>query len=77
MGDKSKLFDQIRGHLPVGIDRLIEPFAGGGSMFMNVEAGEYLLNDLSKWIIKMHQMLNSYRGRKEEFYEGICKLIRQ
>lgn len=76
MGDKSKLFDQIRGHLPVGIDRLIEPFAGGGSMFMNVEAGEYLLNDLSKWIIKIHQMLNSYRGRKEKFYEEIFKLIR-
>ena len=59
VGGKEKLMPQIACYLPANIKRLIEPFVGGGSVFMNVEAEEYLLNDLNKWIIKIHQMLNS------------------
>lgn len=76
VGGKEKLMPQIAYYLPPNIERLIEPFVGGGSVFMNVEAEEYLLNDLNKWIIKIHQMLNSYCGREDEFYEKIFSLIR-
>lgn len=75
VGGKEKLMPQIACYLPANIERLIEPFVGGGSVFMNVEAEKYLLNDLNKWIIKIHQMLNSYCGREDEFYEKIFSLI--
>ena len=75
VGGKEKLMPQIACYLPANIKRLIEPFVGGGSVFMNVEAEEYLLNDLNKWIIKIHQMLNSYCGREDEFFEKIFSLI--
>ena len=76
VGGKEKLMSQIACYLPTDIERLIEPFVGGGSVFMNVEAREYLLNDLNKSIIKIHLMLNSYCGREEEFFEKIFSLIR-
>ena len=75
VGGKDKLMPQIACYLPANIGRLIEPFVGGGSVFMNVEAEEYLLNDLNEWIIKIHQMLNSYCGRENEFFEKIFSLI--
>ena len=43
VGDKYKLIDEIKTHFPAGIGRFIEPFVGGGSVFMNVDADEYLL----------------------------------
>ena len=75
VGGKEKMMPQIACYLPANIQRLIEPFVGGGSVFMNVEAEEYLLNDLNEWIIKIHQMLNSYCGREDEFFEKIFLLI--
>ena len=35
VGDKYKLIKEIRSHFPSTIGRLIEPFVGGGSVFMN------------------------------------------
>ena len=76
VGGKEKLMPQIACYLPADIERFIEPFVGGGSVFMNVEAREYLLNDRNESIIRIHQMLNSYCGREEEFFEKIFSLIR-
>lgn len=36
VGDKYKLIREIRTHFPDHINRLIEPFVGGGSVMMNV-----------------------------------------
>ena len=41
VGDKRKLMCQIKTHFPSHIDRLIEPFVGGGSVFMNVDADRF------------------------------------
>ena len=43
VGDKYKLIREIRTHFPAHINRLIEPFVGGGSVMMNVNADGYLL----------------------------------
>ena len=43
VGDKYKLIKEIRTHFPPAIKRFIEPFVGGGSVFLNVEAEKYLL----------------------------------
>ena len=44
VGDKYKLIREIKTHFPERINRLIEPFVGGGSVMMNVEAIEVAAN---------------------------------
>ena len=75
VGDKYKLIREIKTHFPDNIGRLIEPFVGGGSVFMNVEAEEYLLNDLDRFVIAIHQMLNGYIGRLDDFYNEFVEIV--
>lgn len=77
VGDKYKLVGQIGRFFPKDIERFYEPFVGGGSVFMNVDAKEYHLNDFDKSIINIHLMLNSYCGREGEFFDDIFTLIRK
>ena len=75
VGDKRKLMSQIMTHFPDHIDRLIEPFVGGGSVFMNVDADGFLLNDLNHIVIQIHSMLSSYCDRKDDFFREVFSLI--
>ena len=75
VGDKYKLIREIRTHFPQHINRLIEPFVGGGSVMMNVEAKAYLLNDLNNYVIAIHRMLCSYVGREEKFFQEFFNLV--
>ena len=75
VGDKYKLIREIKTHFPDNIGRLIEPFVGGGSVFMNVEAEEYLLNDLDRFVIAIHKMLNGYIGRLDDFYNEFVEIV--
>ena len=75
VGDKYKLIKEIRTHFPPAIKRFIEPFVGGGSVFLNVEAEKYLLNDIDQNVISIHQMLCSYSYRQNEFFESLLKKV--
>ena len=75
VGDKRKLMSQIMTYFPNHIDRLIEPFVGGGSVFMNVDADGFLLNDLNYIVIQIHSMLSSYCDRKDDFFREVFSLI--
>ena len=77
VGDKRKLMSQIMTYFPNHIDRLIEPFVGGGSVFMNVDADGFLLNDLNLSVILIHRMLCSYSGRTDEFFREFFSLIQK
>ena len=77
VGDKYKLIREIRTHFPQHIDRLIEPFVGGGSVMMNVVAESYLLNDINEYVIGLHRMLQEYIGREEEFVNELYAIIDQ
>lgn len=77
VGDKYRLIKEIKTHFPRQINRLIEPFVGGGSVFMNIDAEGFLLNDIDSNVISIHRMLCSYAGRKEEFYEDFFAIIKQ
>ena len=57
VGDKYKLYPKINKYFPKTINRFIEPFTGGGSVFLNVNANEYLLNDIDTNVINIHQFL--------------------
>ena len=36
---------------------------------MNVDANEFLLNDIDSFVIAIHKMLCSYVDREEEFFK--------
>lgn len=57
------------------INRFIEPFVGGGSVYLNVKANEYLLNDIDEYVINIHKFLCSYIGKENEFYNLIFSII--
>ena len=75
VGDKYKLVREIRTHFPAHINRLIEPFVGGGSVMMNVDADGYLLNDINSYVINLHRMLQGYIGQESEFVDELYTII--
>lgn len=75
VGDKYKLISEIKTHLPQHIGRFIEPFVGGGSVFLNIDADEFLLNDINSFVIYIHKMLCTYAGREEEFFNEFFQLV--
>ena len=75
VGDKYKLMPQLIEYFPKKIDLYVEPFFGGGSSQLSVDANRYALNDIDTYIIKIHQMLVSYSCRRTQFFDEIFKLI--
>ena len=71
VGDKYKLVRAIKANFPQKINRLIEPFVGGGSVMMNVEAQSFILNDIDKNVIALHKMLCGFAKKKATFYEAL------
>ncbi len=59
-GDKYKLIPELKKYFPKKIDKFIEPFVGGGSVFLNVEANEFYENDIDENIISIHKYLSSF-----------------
>lgn len=59
-GDKYKLMNQLNKLFPKNINRFIEPFVGGGSVFLNTKARKYLANDIDTNIINLHNTLSNF-----------------
>lgn len=75
VGDKFKLLAQLKEQFPSDIDRFIEPFCGGGSVFLNTQAQEYLLNDLDAYLIRLHRYLMKSAADPDAFWKTIQKNI--
>ena len=71
VGDKFKLVPQLKENFPNDIDRFIEPFCGGGSVFLNTEAKKYLLNDIDTYMIRLHQFLIASSSQQDIFWEQL------
>ena len=71
VGDKFKLVPQLKENFPEKIDRFIEPFCGGGSVFLNTNANEYLLNDIDTYMIKLHKFLISFSNNQDAFWDEL------
>ena len=75
VGDKYKLINEIKQYFPTTINRFIEPFVGGGSVFLNVQANEYFLNDIDNYVIDIHKFLCSYIEKENVFFGLIFSII--
>lgn len=75
VGDKYKLMPQLRTLFPDNISTYIEPFAGGGSSFLNTQADRYIVNDIDSYVVQLHKCLSSYAGKSEEFLQTLYDII--
>lgn len=75
VGDKYKLMREIRSHFPRQIGRLIEPFVGGGSVFMNTDAPICLANDIDQYVIRLHNWLCGFRNNAEGLLAELTEMI--
>lgn len=57
-GGKYSLVENINEKLPAG-NRLIEPFVGAGSVFLNTDFKRYLLNDINPDLINLYNFLKA------------------
>lgn len=75
VGDKYKLLKEIKPLFPNYIRKFVEPFVGGGSVFMNVNAEQYFLNDIDENVIDIHKMLCSYAEDSCAFFKYVDKVV--
>ena len=59
MGGKGRVIPQLLQYLPKG-ERLIEPFIGGGNVFINTATEKYIIADSN------HDLINVYRWLKDD-----------
>lgn len=76
VGDKYKLLPQITPLFPKEFKRIIEPFVGGGSVFLNADAQEVLANDLDSNVIGIHKLFLSQAEKMDEFVLNFAQLAR-
>ena len=77
VGDKYKLMEEISTYFPTNIDKFIEPFVGGGSVFMNTVAEQFFLNDIDSYIIELHKYLCKAANRKKSFSIDLETIIKE
>ncbi len=75
VGDKFKLIAEISSYFPNKISKFVEPFTGGGSVFLNVNAETYYLNDIDSYVYRLHKFLIEQAQCPEDFFEQIEKVI--
>ncbi len=75
VGDKYKLMKQLIGLFPAEIDSFYEPFVGGGTVFLNINANKYYLNDIDKNLVNIHKFLIRNSKNQNWFFKDVEKII--
>ena len=75
VGDKYKLMNQLKSLFPKKINNFYEPFVGGGTVFLNIDAQNYFLNDINEHLIKIHNLLFSSSSDTGKFFNDVEKII--
>ena len=75
VGDKYKLMKQLVNLFPRETNNFYEPFVGGGTVFLNIEAKKYFLNDIDKHLINIHKLFIASSKNPENFLKDAEKII--
>lgn len=76
VGDKYRIIDEIKQYFPKNIDTFIEPFVGGGTVSLNIQANKYILNDIDKNVYQLHKFLNE-ESDEEYFLDKIFNYVKK
>lgn len=69
-GGKEKELKYIIPNLPA-FSRFFEPFVGGGSVYMGIEADEYYINDFSSELIDLYKNIEKLDGKFFKYVEAM------
>jgi len=75
VGDKYKLMKQLVNLFPEKINNYYDPFVGGGTVFLNIEAKKYYLNDIDKHLVNIQKFLIKNSNNPNKFFKDIEKII--
>ncbi|MBE8158252.1 MAG: Dam family site-specific DNA-(adenine-N6)-methyltransferase [Betaproteobacteria bacterium] len=75
VGDKCRLMARLLELFPPKINNFYEPFVGGGTVFLNIKASRYFLNDINRRLVSIHEFLVSRSRDPENFFNGAKKII--
>lgn len=75
VGDKYKLMPQLIKLFPKNINTYYDVFCGGGSASINVSAKKFVMNDIDKKIMELHNHLQQAAKNMDEFIAKMHKLI--
>lgn len=70
-GGKERELKHLLPCMPGRYARYIEPFVGGGSVFLNVEAPLYAVNDLS---VELMNLYDCVKGSNPDFFESLSHI---
>lgn len=70
-GGKERELPIINKFLPARINNYYEPFVGGGSVYMNMTANSYLINDFSEDLINLYRCIQQ---QDHEFFESLSEI---
>lgn len=77
VGDKYKLMKQLAVLFPQEVDNFYEPFVGGGTVFLNINANKYHLNDNDKNLVNIHRFLIGSANNPALFFKNVEKIIKK
>ena len=75
VGDKYKLMKQLVDLFPLEVENFYEPFTGGGTVFLNIKAEKYFINDIDKHLINIHKFLIESAEHRDKFFKDAEKII--
>ncbi|MDA2921780.1 Dam family site-specific DNA-(adenine-N6)-methyltransferase [Patescibacteria group bacterium AH-259-L07] len=67
--------DQLINLFPKKINNFYEPFVGGGTVFLNINAIKYYLNDIDKNFINIHKFLIRSSRNSGKFFKSVEGII--
>ena len=77
VGDKYKLMGQLQALFPKRINNFYEPFTGGGTVFLNVRAKKYFLNDIDENLMNIHKLLLKSSANQNRFFKEAERIIKK
>jgi len=77
VGDKYKLMKQLVNLFPEQVNDYYEPFVGGGTVFLNINAKRYYLNDIDKHLISIQKFLLKSSANSNIFFDKAEKVIKK
>ncbi len=75
VGDKYRLMEQLLNLFPEKIENFYELFVGGGTVFLNINAKKYFLNDINKHLVNIHEYLISNAENTGKFFDKVEKIV--
>ena len=70
-GGKEREINVIRSYLPSRINNYYEPFVGGGSVYLDMEATQYFVNDFSKDLMNLYKCV---AVQDKEFFDSMNEI---